>query len=66
MKREFKGNREQHQPVDRETTCPFLLRVFCKENSRHMLEDFIANKAPEQDELQIYTWPDATLRELAD
>ncbi len=31
-----------------------------------MLEDFIDSKVPEKDELQIYTWPDATLRELSD
>lgn len=40
--------------------------MFVKENSRHMLEDFMDNKVPEKDEIQIYTWQDATLRELAD
>lgn len=31
-----------------------------------MLEDFMESKVPDKDELQIYTWPDVTLRELAD
>jgi histone deacetylase complex subunit SAP18 len=31
-----------------------------------MLEDFLDGKVPEQDEVQIYTWMDATLGELAD
>jgi len=40
--------------------------MFCKENGKHMIEDFLDNKVPQSDELQIYTWPDATLRELSD
>lgn len=57
---------KQTTEVDREKTCPFLLRMFCKENARHMLDDFMDNKVPEQDELQIYTWQDATLKELSE
>ena len=55
-----------NQEVDREKTCPFLLRLFYKENARHMLDDFMDNKVPEQDELQIYTWNDATLKEISE
>ncbi len=31
-----------------------------------MIEDFMENKVPVEDELQIYTWHDATLKELAE
>jgi len=50
--------------INREKTCPFLLKVFYKENDYNSLEDF--NKAifPSNRELHIYTWMDASLREL--
>lgn len=51
--------------VDREKVCPFLLRVFCKKGSHHRIEDFTINRQPVEDEIQIYTWKDASLRELA-
>jgi len=57
----------QRRPLDRARTCPFLLRVFYKLGSHHGIEAFAAHgKEPVDDELQIYTWPDVTLRELAD
>lgn len=47
--------------------CPLLLRVFHKLGGHHRLEDFARVKGDEADEeVQIYTWPDATLRELSD
>lgn len=46
MKRE-QGQGRDFPQINREKTCPFLLRMFCKENSRHMLEDFMDNKVPE-------------------
>mmetsp|Transcript_70941 Transcript_70941/g.178902 ORF Transcript_70941/g.178902 Transcript_70941/m.178902 type:complete len:161 (-) Transcript_70941:64-546(-) len=53
--------------LDRSKTCPFLLRVFHKIGSHHGLEAFaVRGKEPVDDELQVYTWPDVTLRELAD
>lgn len=53
--------------VDREKTCPLLLRVFSKRGVHHRLEDYAKRgHEPVDDEVQIYTWPDATLRELAD
>ncbi|CAI0470552.1 unnamed protein product [Linum tenue] len=53
-------------PVDREKTCPLLLRVFTKIGGHHSKEEFqIRGKEP-KDEVQIYTWMDATLRELTD
>ncbi|OZJ03363.1 hypothetical protein BZG36_02981 [Bifiguratus adelaidae] len=51
--------------VDREKTCPFLLRIFWKEGGHHRLDEFEANRTPTTDELQIYTWRDATLSELS-
>ncbi|KAJ8748913.1 hypothetical protein K2173_013347 [Erythroxylum novogranatense] len=54
------------QPVDREKTCPLLLRVFTKMGSHHTKEDFAVRGKEPKDEVQIYTWKDATLRELTD
>lgn len=52
--------------VDREKTCPLLLRVFTKIGSHHTQEDFAVRGKEPKDEVQIYTWRDATLRELTD
>ncbi|KAF8059115.1 hypothetical protein HT031_005287 [Scenedesmus sp. PABB004] len=52
--------------VDREKVCPLLLRVFAKRGAHHRLEDYAKRGCEPSDELQVYTWPDATLRELAD
>ena len=49
--------------VNREKTCPFLLRVFYKINGNNSLYDFEGEKFPR--ELDIYTWEDANLKELA-
>ena len=46
--------------------CPLLLRVFPRRGGHHRLEEF-ARRGDEPDgELTMYTWPDATLRELTD
>ncbi|KAF8822086.1 Sin3-associated polypeptide SAP18 [Cardiosporidium cionae] len=51
--------------VDRSIVPPFLLRVFLKINGEHDITEFATRqKEPEQDELQIYAWMDARLREL--
>merc|ERR1719188_2533604 len=53
--------------LDRARTCPFLLRVFHKIGGHHGLNAFaVRGQGPVDDELQVYTWPDVTLRELAD
>eukprot|EP01097_Dermamoeba_algensis_P003178 TRINITY_DN2276_c0_g1_i1.p1 TRINITY_DN2276_c0_g1~~TRINITY_DN2276_c0_g1_i1.p1 ORF type:complete len:217 (-),score=60.43 TRINITY_DN2276_c0_g1_i1:249-899(-) len=52
--------------VDREKTCPLLLRVFCHKGSFHRGEDFSFNGKEPSDGSNIYTWRDATLRELTD
>ena len=49
--------------VDREKTCPFLLRIFYKIHSYNSLSNFSGNEFPP--ELNIYTWEDADLKELA-
>uniref|UniRef100_A0A6N2KQG7 18 kDa Sin3-associated polypeptide n=1 Tax=Salix viminalis TaxID=40686 RepID=A0A6N2KQG7_SALVM len=54
------------EPIDREKTCPLLLRVFTKTESHHKPEDFAVRGKEPKDEVQIYTWKDATLHELTD
>ncbi|KAG2182296.1 hypothetical protein INT43_007223 [Umbelopsis isabellina] len=51
--------------VDREKDCPFLLRLFCKSGGHHSGNDFDLKRVPSKDELQLYTWQDATLEEIA-
>jgi len=55
--------RENDKPIDREKTCPLLLRVFCNDNRHHSPAEYARGKTP-ANELQIYTWMDATLKEL--
>ncbi|TKY63806.1 Histone deacetylase complex subunit SAP18 [Spatholobus suberectus] len=59
-------SRPRLEPVDREKTCPLLLRVFTKIGGHHTMEDFAVRGKEPKDEVQIYTWKDATLRELTD
>ncbi|GMH44642.1 hypothetical protein BSKO_12594 [Bryopsis sp. KO-2023] len=54
------------EQVDREKVCPLLLRVFPKLGGHHGLEDFARRGREPPGEVQIYTWKDATLRELTD
>jgi len=54
-----------HEPVDREKVCPLLLRVFPTEGRHRRDEAYTSGRLP-SGELQVYTWKDATLRELAD
>ncbi|KAF1980364.1 hypothetical protein BU23DRAFT_444504 [Bimuria novae-zelandiae CBS 107.79] len=50
--------------IDRQTTTPFLLRLFYKTSAFHDPESFDpAHRLPPN--LQIYTWPSCTLRELS-
>lgn len=43
-------------------TCPLLLRVFCSTGRHHSTNEFGHGNVP-SNELQIYTWQDATLQE---
>lgn len=54
---------EAEKPVDREKTCPLLLRVFCSTGRHHPMSVYVRGQTP-NNELQIYTWLDATLKEL--
>ncbi|XP_028412676.1 histone deacetylase complex subunit SAP18-like [Dendronephthya gigantea] len=54
--------RVQIKAVDREKTCPLLLRVFWTDGRHHRPEEFF--RTVPSNELQIYTWKDATLKEL--
>lgn len=49
--------------VDREKTCPLLLRVFCNVGRHYSMAEFHHGNTP-SGELQIYTWMDASLKEL--
>lgn len=44
-------------------TCPLLLRVFLSRGRHHSPNEYARGNVP-ADELQIYTWMDATLKEL--
>lgn len=51
--------------VDRKKTCPFMVKMYCRINGHHRLEDFAPPRFPVEDEMIIYTWKDATLKELS-
>jgi len=57
------GGSAKDNEIDREKVCPLLLRVFCANSRHNNLSDYNRGKVP-PNELQIYTWMDATLREL--
>ena len=44
-------------------TCPLLLRVFLANGRHHIVSEYSRGNVP-ANELQIYTWMDATLKEL--
>ncbi|KAG6335894.1 hypothetical protein ID866_3203 [Astraeus odoratus] len=50
--------------VSREKTAPFLIRAFVKVGTFHRLSLFEDGTLPTTDEQQIFTWKDATLREV--
>ncbi|KAF8338453.1 histone deacetylase complex protein [Amanita rubescens] len=50
--------------VDRSKTTPFLIRTFVKIGGFHRLTLFEDGALPTTDEHQIFTWKDATLREV--
>ncbi|THF94263.1 hypothetical protein TEA_011489 [Camellia sinensis var. sinensis] len=59
-----RGERKRERSRDR--ICPLLLRVFTKIGGHHSDADFAVRGKEPKDEVQIYTWKDATLRELTD
>merc|ERR1712025_60031 len=56
-------NGSKEGEIDREKVCPLLLRVFCANSRHNNLADYNRGKVP-PNELQIYTWMDASLKEL--
>ncbi|KAJ3246824.1 hypothetical protein HDU78_006131 [Chytriomyces hyalinus] len=59
-----KSGRIERRAVDREKTCPFLVRVYVKAAEHHSLADISAGKAKE-DEHHLHLWKDSTLREIS-
>ena len=52
--------------VDREATCPFLLRLFWSQGRHNRPADYdLARRLLPRNELAIYSWRDATLPELS-
>jgi histone deacetylase complex subunit SAP18 len=51
--------------VDRRKTCPFMVKMYCRINGHHRLEEFSPPRFPVEDEMIVYTWRDATLKELS-
>jgi len=58
--------RAREVQIDREKVCPLLLRCFISREGHHTQEDFKDNNDLPSDEIKIYTWKNATLRELTD
>ncbi|CDJ44963.1 Histone deacetylase complex subunit SAP18, related, partial [Eimeria tenella] len=57
--------RQQQREINRREQPPFLLRVFCRLDSQHSVEEFrVRGQEPVQDELQVYAWMDTRLREI--
>ena len=53
--------------VDRERTCPLLVRCFLREGGHHKQEDYaVRGQEPVDAEVHVHTWMNATLRELSD
>jgi len=57
-------DKDSEKPIDREKTCPLLLRVFCSTGRHNSLHEYNNGSVP-ANELQIYTWMDASLKEIS-
>ena len=58
----------ERKEIDRSKACPHLLRLFWKSNRNNPQLEYkaVAHGKFPQNEIQIYTWPDATLGEIGD
>lgn len=56
--------KKEEKQIDREKTCPLLLRVFVSKGRPHQISEYSRGNVP-PNELQIYTWLDATLDEMS-
>lgn len=64
VNQENKDRDDTTTTVDREKICPLLLRVFVSTKRPHKVSEYSRGNTP-PNELQIYTWMDASLEELA-
>ncbi|ESO03553.1 hypothetical protein HELRODRAFT_173254 [Helobdella robusta] len=55
--------KEPKKFVDRSKICPVLLRVFIGKGRHNSTSEYARGKTPSH-EVQLYTWMDATLKEL--
>eukprot|EP00088_Acartia_fossae_P040452 TRINITY_DN42135_c0_g1_i1.p1 TRINITY_DN42135_c0_g1~~TRINITY_DN42135_c0_g1_i1.p1 ORF type:complete len:225 (-),score=43.44 TRINITY_DN42135_c0_g1_i1:19-693(-) len=60
---DLKKEKQATKTVNREETCPLLLRVFTNSFRHNDLAEYSKGNVPEN-EIQIYTWLDASLKEL--
>ncbi|KAF9152820.1 Histone deacetylase complex subunit sap18 [Linnemannia schmuckeri] len=52
--------------IDREKLCPFLLKMFYKQGEHHRVDQYKPTSLPpKSSELQLYTWKNATMGEIA-
>ncbi|KAG0260455.1 Histone deacetylase complex subunit sap18 [Linnemannia exigua] len=52
--------------VDREKLCPFLLKMFYKQGEHNRVDSYSPKATPpKSSELQLYTWKNATIGEIA-
>lgn len=58
------NDKNSTQEINREKICPFLIKLYYKENDFNSLDEMNSGKFPLNRELHIYTWMDASLREL--
>ncbi|KAI6237332.1 hypothetical protein M3Y95_00253900 [Aphelenchoides besseyi] len=54
----------QQSTIDRQKIVPMLCRIFCSQGRHNPVFEYERGQTP-SNELQIYTWKDCTLRELA-
>uniref|UniRef100_A0A7E4VUT5 18 kDa Sin3-associated polypeptide n=1 Tax=Panagrellus redivivus TaxID=6233 RepID=A0A7E4VUT5_PANRE len=57
---------KKDKSLDREKVCPFLLRIFCTNMRHNSVHDYSKGSTPTNNELQVYTWFDCSLKELKD
>ncbi|OMJ73305.1 hypothetical protein SteCoe_28017 [Stentor coeruleus] len=57
----------ERKPIDRDKTCPFLIRLLWRENE-YLTPDCMRNRNEHQgpDEIRLYGWRDTNFREIAD
>lgn len=60
-----KNNSSISRAVDRKKTCPFMVKMYCRINGHHRSEEFTPPRFPVEDEMIVYTWKDASLKELS-